>query len=64
MKENNVKVALDIIDKEIMEIAFELVPYNDTEVRVIEHAEITLQGFEDCLIRCLAMKGNHYAAHQ
>lgn len=57
-KENNIKMALDAIDKELLEICFNIGIYRETTVVIILTPEVTLQSFEDCLIRCQAMKGN------
>lgn len=64
LKEFNITLALETIDKEIVEIGFTLVPYKGTKTKVIQSADVTLQAFEDCLIRCQAMKGNPFGAHQ
>ena len=64
LKEFNITLALETIDKEILEIAFSLAQYKGTKTKVITNGDATLQSFEDALIRCQAMKGNPFGAHQ
>lgn len=50
-KENAVKMAIDLVEKELKEIAFACETMPDKKTRVIKEPELVLQKFDELLVK-------------
>lgn len=60
-RENAMRIAMDGIEKALIETSFAADPYKDTDVRVVVDYERVLQQFEELNLKLQSVKSNQLA---
>ena len=57
-RENAVRVAVDLIEREIQELSFESTPYKKTNTFIVKNCDVVIQTLDELLVRVQGVKGS------